>query len=129
MGQTIVLCGLPAAQPFASHPQGESAEQLEVGMNERQSGLRESPIAGPGIKQEYRRLVPFVSRRIINHMKPVAVAALFGACCMTGCLDRYEGGTAPGGTVSTMSGNNMKLAGHVVPARNPWRDRCAESSG
>src|ERR1700722_430579 len=35
-------------------------------------------------------------------MTPVAVAALFGACCMIGCLDRndrYEGGTAPGGPV------------------------------
>lgn len=33
-------------QPLASHPDGESGEQLQVGMNKRQSGLREAPTAG-----------------------------------------------------------------------------------
>jgi hypothetical protein len=45
----FVIC--PAAQqPLAPHPEGESVEQLEAGMNKRQSGLRETSTAGFRIK-------------------------------------------------------------------------------
>ena len=44
MVRFFVIC--PAARPLVSHPEGKSAQQLEVGVNERQSGLREVPTAG-----------------------------------------------------------------------------------